>query len=225
MRYRAVIFDLDGTLLDTLEDLADSMNEALHRAGLPGHPVDAYRFFVGTGIANLVKKAAPEGAEPALCDKILASMNEVYSRNWAKKTRPYRGIPELLAELSQAGVKLAVLSNKPDVFTQIMVRHFFPGEMFGAVKGMTAEIPRKPDPAGALLLAENLGVRPEEAAYCGDSDTDMKTGLAAGMFTLGVTWGFRPVAELRGAGAMALAERPEDILRLLRENKGETRWE
>ncbi len=218
MRYRAVIFDLDGTLLNTLEDLADSMNEALAGAGLPGHPVDAYRFFVGTGIVNLVKNAAPAEAEPEQRERILARMGEIYDRNWARKTRPYPGVPELLGELSRAGVKLAVLSNKPDVFTQVMVRHFFPGEIFGAVKGMTAEIPRKPDPAGALLLAERLGVRPEETAYCGDSDTDMKTGLAAGMFTVGVTWGFRPVEELRGAGALALADSPGDILGLLGAN-------
>ncbi len=213
MRYRAAIFDLDGTLLDTLADLADSMNAALHERGLPRHPVDAYRFFVGTGLANLVKKAAPAGSDAALCDSLLRDMGENYAKNWAKKTRPYAGITDMLAQLSAAGVKLGILSNKPDEFTQIMVRHYFPGDVFAAVKGMTADVPRKPDPAGVFILTERLGVKAEETVYFGDSDIDMMTGLAAGMFTVGVTWGFRPAAELREAGAEALVDRPQEIER------------
>lgn len=214
MKYRAVIFDFDGTLLDTLEDLADSMNAALAERGLPTHPVESYRYFVGDGMMNLARRAAPPGTgDDALAD-LVDRMGAFYGGNWSKKTKPYPGVPGLLDELSRRGLPLAVLSNKPDAFTRIMARHYF-GDRFAVVFGARDGVPRKPDPAAALEIAGLLGLPPESALYLGDTDTDMKTGTAAGMRTIGVSWGFRPVAELTASGAGAIVDRPEEVLALL----------
>lgn len=215
MRYRAAIFDFDGTLVDTLEDLADCMNAVLGDFSFPAHPVEPYRYFVGGGMLNLARSAAPEGTPEETLKKMAARMGERYGDNWANKTRPYHGIPELLSSLRERGMRLAILSNKPDVFTKAMAAHFFAGDIFDAVMGATERIPIKPDPEGALLLARSFGMDPGEFVYLGDTNTDMKTGLAAGMFTVGVAWGFRPVEELRGAGAQAIIDTPSDMLRLL----------
>lgn len=215
MSISGVIFDFDGTLVDTLDDLGDSMNQSLSDLGLPTHPLSAYRYFVGQGIRNLVKNAS-SGADGETQAKVLIRMLEHYRENWHNKTRPYTGIPGVLTKLRESGLKLAILSNKPDDFTQIMAEHFFPGGLFDIVRGETSEIPRKPDPAGALLIAEQLGLPSAEILYLGDTNTDMKTGLSAGMFTVGVTWGFRPVQELRHAGAQATIDRAEQILDLVR---------
>ncbi|MCC8166356.1 MAG: HAD family hydrolase [Planctomycetes bacterium] len=215
MPVRAAIFDLDGTLLDTLDDLADAMNAVLRRLGFPEHPVDSYRYFVGTGLVNLAKKAVPAGTPEDVAATVPGLLKEAYSANWSAKTRPYPGIPELLDELRRRGIPLAILSNKPDAFTQVMARHYFPDGTFAAVRGLTDDVPRKPDPAGALIIADHLGVRPDECLYLGDTDTDMATGLAAGMATIGVTWGFRPVAELVGAGAMKIINHPSEIVALV----------
>ncbi|MCC8189657.1 MAG: HAD-IA family hydrolase [Planctomycetes bacterium] len=214
MVVRAVIFDLDGTLLDTLGDLADSMNGVLVEHGLPPHPVDAYRYFVGDGIPNLIRRAAPPGTGSAVREALAAGMDAAYAVNWAKGTRPYPGIPELLATLRRRGLPLAVLSNKPDRFTRRMTDYFFPAGTFAAVFGARDTVARKPDPAGALEIAARLAIPPAEFLYFGDTDTDMKTGRAAGMYTVGVGWGFRPVAELWAAGAQLVIESPAEALAL-----------
>lgn len=216
MRYQAVIFDFDGTLAYTLEDLADSMNTALGEFGFPRYPLEPYNYFVGRGMLNLARSAAPEGTDQATLEKIRDRMNELYDRNWANKTRPYPGIPELLAELRKRDLRLAVFSNKPDAFTQVMAKHFFPGD-FDYIAGAKDDVPIKPDPTGALAIAKHLGVPAEAFIYLGDTNTDMRTGLAAGMFTVGVTWGFRPVTELREAGAQAIIDRPDEVLGFLTE--------
>lgn len=214
MRYRAAIFDLDGTLLDTLADLADSMNAVLSDLGMPIHPVDPYRYFVGDGMLNLARRAAPAGTEEAVVEKMVLMMDEKYAGNWDRKTRPYDGVPEMLAALRARGLRLAMLSNKPDSFTKIMARHYFT-DMFDIVLGARAGVPRKPDPAAALEIAGLFGLEPAAFLYFGDTNTDMRTGLAAGMHTIGVSWGFRPVAELREAGAEAIIEHPAQISALL----------
>lgn len=214
MKISGVIFDFDGTLVDTLDDLGDSMNMALADLGLPDHPIAAYRYFVGQGIRNMVKNAAG-GADGETQAKVLIRMVEHYQNNWHNKTKPYSGIPGVVAKLRDKGVKLAILSNKPDNFTKIMAEHFFPDGGFSIVRGETDEVPRKPDPAGALLIAEQFGASPGEILYLGDTNTDMKTGLAAGMVTVGVTWGFRPEQELRHAGAQSIIDRPQQILDLV----------
>jgi phosphoglycolate phosphatase len=208
------MFDLDGTLLDTLEDLADSMNAVLAEAGHPVHPLDPYRYFVGDGMENLARRAAPEGTDDATVKRLAASMSAAYDTNWHNKTRPYPGIPGFLDAVAGLGVPMTVLSNKPDVFTQVVVKHYF-GDRFRFVRGAMDGVPKKPDPAGALAIAEALGVEPGKFLYLGDTNTDMRTGLAAGMHTVGVAWGFRPVEELVGAGARAIIDAPREALRFL----------
>lgn len=217
--WKAVIFDLDGTLLDTLTDLADSMNAVLEELGYPAHPADSYRTFVGDGVVNLVKRALPEGwqerahAEPGFIDQCTASMRAQYELRWASRTAPYPGIPELLRDLAARGVSLAVLSNKPHEFTERMVKHFFPGLSFGAVLGAREGLPRKPDPAGVREVLRALALDEAATLYVGDSSTDMDTARAAGLTSVGVLWGFRTKEELLEHGAHHLVERPRELLR------------
>lgn len=216
MKYQAVLFDLDGTLLDTLADLADSMNQILREYGMPEHPVDPYRYYVGDGMFNLARRASPAGTSDAIAQAMAIRMNDVYDKNWKRKTRVYDGIPELLDAIAQPGLKMGVLSNKPDPFTQVMIKHFFGDKRFNQVYGARPDVPKKPDPAAALEIAGEFGVAPKNFLYLGDTNTDMRTGLAAGMFTIGVTWGFRPVEELREAGAMAIIDTPDQALAFLK---------
>jgi phosphoglycolate phosphatase len=216
MRFKAVLFDLDGTLLDTLDDLADSMNASLKRFGFPPNPVDTYRYLVGDGLMNLVSRALPPGhRDEATVESVAIAQWEEYSRNWANKTRPYPGVPELLDALQERGIAMCVLSNKPDDFTRIIVRKFLSKWNFAVVRGQTKDTPIKPNPLGANQIAEKLGIKNGDFLYVGDSNTDMKTANAAGMFPVGVLWGFRPREELTAAGAKALIERPSDLLNLL----------
>ncbi len=211
MNCDAVIFDLDGTLLDTLEDLAASMTRTLTARDLPTHPVDSYRFFVGQGMLNLARAVLPEGSDEATVQAVREAMENDYDRNWAVATRPYPGVPEMLEKLRERNLPLAVFSNKPDRFTKAVVERFFPKGMFAHVQGALPDVPIKPDPAGALAIARALGFPPEKVMYVGDTDTDMRTGRAAGMFTVGVTWGFRP-EQLRQNGADAVIGRAEELL-------------
>lgn len=214
--YKAVLFDLDGTLLDTLEDLADAMNAVLAAEGLPAHPTDAYRHFVGDGIVNLVRRALPEyRRDEATVERLVAADREEYARRWRNKTRPYEGVPELLDELTGRGLKLAVLSNKPDDATRLCVEALLPNGSFDVVQGVTDGVPLKPDPAGALDVARRLGVPPDGFLYLGDTATDMRTAVSTGMFPVGVLWGFRDADELAASGAKSLLARPGELLDLL----------
>jgi len=211
--YDAVIFDMDGTLLDTLDDLADCMNRVLEKEGFARHPVDAYRYFVGDGLENLVRRSLPEDARSG--DRIAMlkeSMRSEYAEHWADKTRPYPGIPELLRSLEERRVPMAILSNKPDAFTRTIAAHYFPKGLFARVIGAREGAPRKPDPGAALEIATALALPPGKILYAGDTNTDMHTGRGAGMFTVGVLWGFRPKQELLEGGAQALVETPAQIL-------------
>jgi phosphoglycolate phosphatase len=211
----AAIFDLDGTLLDTLDDLADSANEALAAANLPVHPVDAYRTFVGDGIHMLVQRILPANrCDDETVAQVLALYRAAYGRRWNNRTRPYPAIPEALHELSFKPVKLAVLSNKPQKFTELCINHHLPGNPFHILYGQRENVPRKPDPAGALEIAKAFQVHPEEVVFIGDSKTDMDTATAAGMRAIGVSWGFRPVEELKAHGAEMIVDHPAEILKL-----------
>ncbi len=215
--FRGVVFDLDGTLLDTLTDLADCLNRVLQRHGLPTHPRDAYRMFVGDGLRMLVQRAMPvDRRDPAGIDALTAAMNAEYAEHWADQTRPYEGIPETLRALAERGLTLAVLSNKPDEFTPPAVRRFFPDIPFAAVRGARPEVPRKPDPTGALRIAAEAGLAPAEFLYLGDSGTDMQTAVRAGMHAVGVLWGFRGADELRANGAAHLLDHPCGLLTAFR---------
>ena len=216
MRFAAAVFDLDGTLLDTLADLADSTNAALAAAGHPPHPTDAYRYFVGNGIENLVRCALPATArDDASVARTKAAMEAEYSRRWQAKTQPYAGVPELLDALSARHIPMAILSNKPQAFTRLTVDELLPRWSFYPVCGAQPDVPRKPDPAAALHIAAALGHSPEECLYLGDTDTDMQTATRAGMYALGATWGFRSGDELRQSGARALLAEPLDLLNFL----------
>jgi phosphoglycolate phosphatase len=216
MTFRAVLFDLDGTLLDTLDDLADSANLALRRLGLPEHSVEAYKHFVGGGIDNLVRRAVPEDRhDPATLAECLNLTREHYAARWAEKTRPYAGIPEMLDALTMRGIRMAVFSNKPHEFALLCVERLLAGWHFEVVLGAGATLPKKPDPAGAQRIAERFQMEPAEIVYLGDTDTDMQTAVAAGMFPVGVLWGFRDAEELLANGASVLIEQPLQLLRLL----------
>lgn len=211
-----MLFDLDGTLLDTLEDLADSTNAALAQLGLPPHPLDAYRYFVGDGVRNLILRTLPEGhRDEATVAKAVELMRSIYAEHWADKTRPYPGVPELLDAVAGRGVKMAVLSNKPDDSTRQCVEKLLPRWRFDAVVGQSKAVPPKPDLAGVRQIVADLGVPVEQFLYLGDTNTDMQTANAAGMFAVGALWGFRTAEELREAGARVLIEEPANLLKLL----------
>jgi phosphoglycolate phosphatase len=216
MGHKAIIFDLDGTLLDTIEDLTDSMNQVLSLFGFAGHDKEAYKYFVGDGIEILVRRALPaDRLNEEMVSRCVAAMQEEYSRRWDKKTRPYPGIPALLDTLSQKGLLMAVLSNKPNDVSQMVVTKLLPKWPFKIILGARPSVPKKPDPAAALEIAKIMHLAPDQFLYLGDTGTDMKTAVGAGMFPLGALWGFRTAQELMANGAKALIEKPLDVLQYL----------
>ncbi|HEX8439759.1 HAD family hydrolase [Archangium sp.] len=214
MHLRAALFDLDGTLLDSLHDIGAAMNHALAHHGLPVHPLADYRRFVGEGVRMLVSRAVPAHREEAH-EAVLATYRAFYAEHMLDHTRPYPGVREVLARLADEGVKLAVLSNKTDAVTREMVAALLPDVRFGAVYGERVGVPRKPDPTAALGIAAELGVAPGDCAFIGDTAVDMDTARAAGMYSVGVTWGFREVEELQAHGARALAQTADELLQAL----------
>ncbi|NLC67883.1 MAG: HAD family hydrolase [Clostridiaceae bacterium] len=213
MNYKAVIFDLDGTLLDSIEDLADSMNTVLEEAGYPAHDIETYKYYVGNGMKNLVLQSLPESHKDSRSvEHFIQRMQEEYSRRWNKKTRPYDGIPELLDKLREKNIQVAVLSNKPDKFTKLIVKELLSSWHFSAVYGDREGIPKKPDPGGALEIAGMLGLQPKNILYLGDTGVDMQTANNAGMFAVGALWGFRKKEEILSNGAAALISNPLDLL-------------
>ncbi|GAK55487.1 putative phosphoglycolate phosphatase, bacterial [Candidatus Vecturithrix granuli] len=217
MQYKAILFDLDGTLLDTLADLGNSMNRVLRSQGFPEHPLDAYRYFVGNGIRMLVTRTLPETVrDEKTLKRCLSLFLQEYDQHWKDETRPYDGVPEMLDALQTRGLKLAVFSNKPHDFTLLCVQELLSQWRFHAIAGQRETIPPKPDPGGALEIARTLNLSPSEFLYLGDTGTDMQTAVAAGMFPVGALWGFRPREELVEHGAQTLLEHPIDILELLK---------
>ena len=217
MTFRAVLFDVDGTLLDTLQDLADSVNAVLTCSGFLSHPVDAYRYFVGDGSTELARRALPEPVRDTFdMEAMVKAIDEEYSRRWAINTHPYPGIPDLLFAISRLGLKQCVLSNKKQSFTELTLSRFLPEHHFDIVIGAQPGLPRKPDPTAALQIAGLMQIKPADFLYVGDTATDMKTAVAAGMYPVGVLWGFRKDTELLSSGALTLATTPADIMALLK---------
>ena len=216
MKYKAVIFDLDGTLLNTIDDIANSVNSVLEKSGFPVHSTEEIKYFVGTGFYNLIRLALPEkNRDDGTIKKLVEMLREEYNTRWNQYTKPYDGIAELLDELTKRNVKKAVLSNKADNFTKIIVAQLLPQWQFEVVWGERPDVPKKPDPTAALEIADMLNISPDEFILLGDSSYDIQTGVAAGMFAVGALWGFRTADELKSAGADALIEKPLDLLKLL----------
>lgn len=216
MLFKAIIFDLDGTLLDTLEDLSNAANRVLERHGFPTHDTGDYRYMVGDGAVVLMRRALPEDRrdDVTVLDCVRA-FREEYERGWKIKTRSYDGVTEMLDVLAAHGMKMAVLSNKPDDFTKRCVSEYFPQQTFDLVLGQCDTVPLKPDPSGAMEISRFLNIPPSQFLYLGDTSIDMKTAVAAGMFPVGALWGFRSGKELLENGARLLIKRPTELLPLL----------
>jgi len=207
----SVIFDLDGTLLDTLADLADTCNEVLAFYHYPTHPTDAFTTFVGDGLRILMQRITPTGTGEPEIQQCCALFTELYASNWKRNSCPYMGINAMLSALKKNGIMTAVLSNKPHEFTKLFINEFFPPDMFALAYGQRDGFPKKPDPKVALEIAEKLGTRPRRTLFVGDSGVDMKTGKAARMVTVGVSWGFRSVEELVENKADAIVHNPLEL--------------
>lgn len=217
MPYRAVIFDLDGTLLDTIEDLTDSMNAALVRMGHAARTIAECKQLVGDGLETFVRRALPAAAadDPRERTRLRELMMMEYRDRSTLKTRPYPGVPDLLDALAARNVPAAVLSNKPHDSTLAVMEHYFSRWSFRAIFGARDGVPVKPDPAGALEIARILGLAPANIAYLGDTNTDMQTATGAGMYGVGALWGFRTAGELIANGAKVLIETPMDLMPIL----------
>ena len=209
--YQTVIFDLDGTLLDTIGDLADAANWVCRERGWPEHTEKEIMAMVGHGIPNLISQFSPEEfRSPEEVAATLPQFSAYYGAHNMDRTCPYEGIPELLAKLKSAGAHLAVFSNKADGFSRVIVEHYFPG-VFDVVRGKAEGLPVKPDPAGTRLVLEALGADTASALFVGDSNVDIRTGHNVGMAACGVSWGFRPRQTLEEAGADFIADTLEQL--------------
>lgn len=204
------VFDLDGTLVNSVYDIADALNTCLAELGKPAYPVEDYYRMVGDGMYMLCRRALPEGMQEEV-DRLVAMYSRRYRENCCVRTCPYEGIPELLKKLGEQGVKLAILSNKPHDQAMAVVSTLLPEIGFFCVRGQSDDFPRKPDPAALRALIESAEVSGEETVYIGDSDVDVYFGKNAGVQTVGVSWGFRGEAELQKAGADRIAATPTEL--------------
>lgn len=219
MKFKGIIFDLDGTLVNSLEDIADAMNTVLTNLNYPTHNYDSYQYFIGSGLRNLVGKALPTSNNDenhiAHCYQL---MIDEYSQHCTRKTKPYDGIRELINHLVSQNIKLSVFSNKSDELTKKVVAELFP-DCFEPVVGLTVEALKKPNPVEAIEISKKLGLQPEEILFVGDSGIDMQTACNAKMNAVGVTWGYRPEEELLANGAQAILNHPSDLIRILQPNE------
>lgn len=213
---KAVIFDLDGTLLDTLEDIGTSVNQALKAFKFPEHPINSFRFFIGDGWRMLVTRALPEDARSEkVIKECITFSRRIYTDNWNRSTRLYEGIPELLDQLEEFGIPMAVVSNKPHDFTLRYAAAYLSEWQFNVVLGQTKDFKPKPDPASALEVARRIGVPPKHFLFVGDSGVDIKTASAAGMHPVGVAWGFRGPEELKENGCRTFITEPKQLMQLI----------
>lgn len=216
MKYKAVIFDMDGTLLNTLADISDSMNSVLLERGYPTHSEESYKLFIGDGMGTLVRRALPSDV---ICDDIVASciedMADRYDKNWDINSFIYDGVSELLTTIEKNGVKKAILTNKPNLFVKRIYDKYFSKWKFEVMLGSTKSYPRKPDPTTALMIADKLSLHPSEIVFLGDSSVDMITAVNAKMYPVGALWGYRTREELFKSGASTTIEEPTELLAYL----------
>ncbi|RXJ65919.1 HAD family hydrolase [Halarcobacter ebronensis] len=215
MKAKAVIFDMDGTILNSLEDIAISSNIVLKEFNFPTHKIEDYKNFVGGGVQILLDNCTPKDISQELYKKVFERFKEVYENNVHNRTKPYEGIYELLKELKRREIKMGILSNKMHDFTLKYYEKFFMDFNMQEVHGQKSHIPKKPDPMGATLIAKSFNLEPSQILFVGDSDVDMQTAKAAGMISVGVAWGFRGIEELIEHGANHIVKTPIDILNLL----------
>ncbi len=220
--YQGVIFDLDGTTLDTIADLTDSVNEAMELYHFPTRTQEEYKQIVGRGFRNLILDSLPEEKrDPAIVDQVLTLFLEAYQRNFCRKTKPYPGIVPLLETLRDRGILMAINSNKGMKYTDVLISQNFPGIPFIAVCGEREHVPKKPDPTSALEIAGKMALSPGEVLYVGDTRTDMQTAHNAGMDCAGVLWGFRDREELIAHKATYLVTEPAELLQFFQDRQGE----
>ena len=210
MNYKAVIFDLDGTLVDSLADLANSANEMLSGYGFPTHTLDEYRYLVGNGSRKLIQRALPQD-KGDLASEALAKYKEIYERRQLEKTRPYEGIEGMLLALKERNIPMGICTNKHQDAAEAIVSNLFPAGIFESVVGDIPGLPRKPDPTKVLKMAKDFNVAPCDVAYLGDTSVDMETAKNAGFLPVGVLWGFRPEDELKKSGAEILLSTPGEF--------------
>ena len=212
MKIKAVIFDMDGTLLNTYEDLANAVNYGLEKSGFPTHDAEKYKYFCGNGTDVMITRALPtEHRDEVTLKKVRELYFEYYNAHSGECTRPYDGISELLTELRAKGIKLGVVSNKIDFMTQIVAKEYF-GDVFDCVTGQRVGVPIKPDPAMVFEVMKTFGVTADECIFVGDSDVDALTGKNSGAFMVGVLWGFRDEKELMENGADVVISEPSQLL-------------
>ncbi|WP_348822449.1 HAD family hydrolase [Flavobacterium aestuarii] len=215
MKFKGVIFDLDGTLVNSLEDIADAMNKVLTSLDYPIHTYETYQYFIGSGLRNLVTRSLPETNNSTKnIDYCYQLMIEEYSSNCTHKTKAYPGITELLDNLFSHNIRLSVFSNKSDELTKKITSHLFPG-IFDPIAGLRIEALKKPNPSEAIMISRKMGLNTEEIIFAGDSDIDIQTAINANMTPAGVTWGYRPEEELIAAGAKYILNKPSDFMEIL----------
>ncbi|KAF2334457.1 HAD family hydrolase [Flavobacterium daemonense] len=215
MKYKGIIFDLDGTLVDSLHDISDAMNTVLESLNYPTHSYDTYQYFIGSGLRNLVSKALPatnnSEEQIEICFNLM--INE-YRKICTLKTKPYNGIIDLLDNLSSQNIKMAVFSNKADELTKKIASELFP-DYFDTAIGLSTEALKKPNPFEAIEISKNWNIKPEEILFVGDSDIDMQTALNANMLPVGVSWGYRTEDELKTSGAKIVINNASELIEIL----------
>ncbi|MGN7809108.1 HAD family hydrolase [Flavobacterium sp. 22076] len=214
MKFKGIIFDLDGTLVDSLHDISDAMNKVLTALSYPIHNYDTYQYFIGSGLRNLVSKALPaSNSSDDEIESCFECMVDEYSKICTLKTKPYDGIVELLENLTSQNIKMAVFSNKADELTKKIASEIFPNHFDTAV-GLSTEELKKPNPFEAIEISKKWNLKPEEILFVGDSDIDMKTAINANMFPVGVTWGYRTEDELKSSGAKAVINNASELIEI-----------
>lgn len=214
---KAAIFDLDGTTGDTVESLAWSANACLRQMNLPEQPTENFNYYAGDGARVMLTRCLKDAGDPegARLEEMLSYYWDVFKDGCTVGVKSYPGLPEVLKELKTQGIRLAICSNKAQLYSELVVEAIYGPELFDQVMGERPDHARKPSPEGPLMIARDFGVLPEQCLYIGDTNTDMLTGLAAGMKTVGVTWGFRTRQELEEAGAQVIIDRAEELLALI----------
>jgi phosphoglycolate phosphatase len=218
MKIKAVIFDLDGTLIDSVPDIADAANQMLANHNFPAHDTSRYKEWIGHGAMKLLQRAVPGTRDESFLRKLLVEYREIHINNCTTKTRLYKGIEEVLDLLIEQNISISIFTNKPQEITNKVVNHYLSDWKFDFVYGQMPEYPKKPDPARAIEISEKLKYNPGDMFFIGDSDTDMKTGVAAGMIPVGVTWGYDTETSIADAGAKYIVSGTKDLVNFLKQS-------